>query len=167
MAVSVAIQLKREGVALPAALGVFSPWTDMRNRGDTAKTMIAIDTFTVAQGDDPMAELQGVYLGNDASLLDDPLASPVEADYVALFPGGSLPPTLVQVGTRELLLSDSVRLYHKMKAAAPVRGHVVLSPYEGMWHIFQAFADLPEAEVAAREMADHFTQALEGGTIYK
>lgn len=164
MIAAVAIQLKRQGVALPAALGMFSPWTDMRNRGDSAKTLIAVDPFVVCQGDNPMAELQGVYLGNDASLLDNPLASPVEADYVALFPGGSLPPALIQVGMRELMLSDSVRLYHKMKAASPMRGHVVLSPYEGMWHVFQAFADLPEAEVASREMADHFTQALEGGT---
>jgi hypothetical protein len=49
-----------------------------------------------------------------------------------------------------------------MKQAAPAPGHVVLSPYEGMWHVFQAFFYVPEAQAASREMADHFTRALNG-----
>jgi acetyl esterase/lipase len=143
---------------------MFSPFADLRGRGDTVKTLAAVDPLlpTVASGDNVLASLIGVYLGNNASLLDDPLASPTDADYVSLFPGGSLPPVLIQVGLRELLLSDSVRLYHKMKAAAPASGHVVVSPYEGMWHVWQQFVDLPEAEAAAREMADFFTRALKG-----
>lgn len=164
MVPAVAIQLKREGVALPAALGMFSPWSDMRSRGDTARTLIGVDPLTTGTNpeDNPLAGLAGIYLGNNASLLDNPLASPIEADYAAIFPNGSLPPSLIQAGMREALLSDAVRLYHKMKAAAPAPGHVVLSPYEGMWHVFQMFMDIPEAEVASKEMADYFTRAIKG-----
>jgi acetyl esterase/lipase len=43
MVPALAIQLQREGVALPAALGMFSPYADVRSRGDTMRTMIAVD----------------------------------------------------------------------------------------------------------------------------
>ena len=55
-----------------------------------------------------------------------------------------------------------MRLYHKMKEAAPAPGHVVLSPYEGMWHVFQGFFYVPEAQAASKEMAAYFTRALNG-----
>jgi acetyl esterase/lipase len=119
--------------------------------------MIAVDPMLLATSASTSGEMGGpaaVYLGNNASNLNDPLASPVEGDYVKLFPDRSLPPTLIQVGMRETLLSDAVRLFHKMKEAAPAPGHVVLSPFEGMWHVFQMFGYVPEAEAASKEMAD-------------
>lgn len=78
---------------------------------------------------------------------------------MALFPNGTLPPTLIQVGLREILLSNAVLLYHRMRAAAPW-GSVLISPYEGMWHVFQAFVNVPEARAAGREMASFFNGAL-------
>jgi acetyl esterase/lipase len=104
----------------------------------------------------------GAYTRGNISQFADPLVSPVYADYAALFPAGVLPPTMIQVGLREVLLSDAVRLYHKMKQAAPAPRHLVLSPYEGMWHVFQSYIDVPEAEVASREMAEYFLRALDG-----
>jgi acetyl esterase/lipase len=102
-----------------------------------------------------------LYVNGNASLaVTDPLVSPLLADYATLFAGNALPPTLIQVGLRETLLSDAVLLYHKMKAAAPAPGRVVLSPYEGMWHVFQGYIQVPEAAAASREMADFFTRAL-------
>jgi len=162
-----AVQLQREGVALPVALGMFSPWSDVSNRGDTKVTLNGVDP--VIAGVDPtnapeaqLKSLGGAYTGGNASVMADPLVSPVLADYAALFSGGALPPTLIQVGLREVLLSDAVRLYHKMKAAAPAPGHVVISPYEGMWHVFQAYVNVPEAAAASKEMGDYFTCALNG-----
>jgi acetyl esterase/lipase len=168
MVPAVAIQLQQEGVALPAALGMFSPYTDLLNRGDSARFLAAIDPLLPGAaapdftGRNVLEGLAAVYLGNNASNINDPLASPVEGHYAQVFPNGSLPPTLIQVGLRETLLSDAVRLYHKMKEAAPAPGHVVLSPYEGMWHVFQGFFSFPEAQAASKEMADYFTRALNG-----
>lgn len=68
----------------------------------------------------------------------------------------------LQVGLRELLLSEAVQLYHRMKEAAPTPGHVTLSPYDIMWHVFQATFKLPEATAAHHEMADFFSRALNG-----
>jgi acetyl esterase/lipase len=144
---------------------MFSPYADLRSLGDSARFMIAVDPLilgTVASTGGEMEGLAAVYLGNNASNLKDPLASPIEADYSKLFPNRSLPPSLIQVGVRETLLSDAVRLFHKMKEAAPAPGHVVLSPYEGMWHVFQNFGYVPEAQAASREMAEYFTRALNG-----
>ena len=162
-----AVQLKREGVALPAALGMFSPWSDLSDRGDTRVTLYGVDP--IVPGADPtqppgsQANQQGAaYVAGNVSLYQDPLVSPVLADYASLFPSGSLPPTLIQVGLRELLLSDAVRLYHQMKAAAPAPGHVTISPYEGMWHVFQGWVYVPEAVAAGKEMGDYFSRALRG-----
>jgi acetyl esterase/lipase len=163
---AIAIQLQNEGVALPAALGMFSPFADMRNRGDSTRIMAGVDPLLLGfnnstRGND-MDGLTAVYLANNASNLNNPLASPIEGNYTQLFPNSTLPPTLIQVGLRDTLLSDAVRLYHKMKAAAPAPGRVVLSPYEGMWHVFQMFYYVPEAQAASKEMADYFTRALNG-----
>lgn len=68
---------------------------------------------------------------------------------------------MLQVGLRESLLSQDVQLYHNMKKAAPAAGHVTISPYDAMWHDFQSFFTLPEAEAANQEMGDFMRRALD------
>jgi acetyl esterase/lipase len=167
MVAAAAVQLQQEGVALPAALGMFSPWADLTVRGDSVATLNGVDP--VLPGRDPSVKKPGLlltqagaYTRGKISEFSNPLVSPVYADYAAMLPAGALPPTMIQVGLREVLLSDAVRLYHKMKQAAPAPGHVVLSPYEGMWHVFQSYIDVPEAQAASREMAEYFMRALNG-----
>jgi acetyl esterase/lipase len=84
------------------------------------------------------------YLGETAA--DDPGVSPLFADLAGL------PPTLVQVGTNEILFSDSERL----KVQADACGwSMKLSIWDGMWHDFQMLADLlPEANAAIAAMAE-------------
>ena len=165
MVAAAAIQLRREGVALPGALGMLSPAADASNKGDTVVTLNAVDPILPgidpAIGDAPDVTV-ALYIGNNTSELRNPLVSPVITDFASIFTGGTLPPTLIQVGLREILLSDAVRLYHKMKEAAPAPGHVVLSPYEGMWHVWQGYVDVPEAVAAQKELGDFLTRALNG-----
>ena len=62
--------------------------------------------------------------------LADPLLSPLFGDFTGF------PPTLIQAGSNELLLSDSIRLRDRMNAAqAPCR----LEVWNEMWHVFQMF----------------------------
>lgn len=97
MVAAVAIQLQREEVPLPAALGMFSPYADPDpdNTSDTQSTMIAIDPIIPPS-------LQGVqglglaYVGGDKAKFKDPLVAPVLADWAKLFAGGKLPPSLIQ-----------------------------------------------------------------------
>jgi monoterpene epsilon-lactone hydrolase len=84
------------------------------------------------------------YVGEAA--LRNPLASPIHAGY-----GPWLPPTLITSGTRDLFLSDCVRLSRRMRrAGAPA---VRLEVWEEMWHAFNTQPYLPEGAEARAEMA--------------
>src|SRR5262245_39291705 len=83
----------------------------------------------------------------------DPYASPVYGDYSKGFP-----PTLIQGGLKETLLSGFVRLYQALDVAGvPVK----LDLYEGMVHNFQdRIPDAPEAIVARQKMRAFLSQHL-------
>lgn len=69
-----------------------------------------------------------------------PLAAPLHADL------SGLPPILIQVGTAETLLDDSIRIAERLRAAGVA---VELQQYEDLIHVFQAFAPIvPEASEA-------------------
>ena len=72
--------------------------------------------------------------------LDDPRISPLFADL------HTLPPTLVQVGTDEILLDDSTRFADRAYAAGV---EVELQRFEGQFHDFQIFARLLSASRGA------------------
>ena len=60
-------------------------------------------------------------------------------------------PTLITTGTRELFLSDCARLSTRMRlAGVDARLHV----WEGMWHTFEWYLELPEAQGSLDEIAD-------------
>lgn len=135
LAIRSVLSLRDAGAGMPAAVLLFSPWADLTNSGDTA--------ITLAEAD-PTLSYAGL-LGNSARAyagglaLDDPRVSPLHGDFTKGFP-----PTLIQDGTRTILLSTSVRTYRALKAA---KAEASLDLYEGMWHVFQG-APAPEAEEA-------------------
>lgn len=135
LAIRAVLNLRDEGAGMPAAVLLFSPWADLANTGDTAITLPDAD---------PTLSYAG-FLANSALAyaggldLADPRVSPLHADFSKGFP-----PTLIQDGTRTILLSTSVRTYRALKAA---KVDAVIDLYEGMWHVFQG-APAPEAEEA-------------------
>ena len=135
LALRAVLNLRDEGAGMPAAVLLFSPWADLTNSGDTAITLAAAD---------PTLSYAG-FLANSALAyagtldLRDPRVSPLFADFTKGFP-----PTLIQDGTRTILLSDSVRTYRALKAA---KADAQIDLYEGMWHVFQG-APAPEAATA-------------------
>lgn len=103
LAIATLIAARGHGLPMPAAVAVFSPWTDLTLSGASVRERADDDPlFTVealrGYADRYLPETGAV----DAAA--SPLASPVFADL------GGLPPMLVQVGSRELLLDDAVRL---------------------------------------------------------
>lgn len=147
LAMRAVLNLKEQGAALPAAVLLFSPWADISDTGDTTITLAAAD---------PTLSYPGL-LGNSALAyaggleLKDPRLSPVYADFT-----GGFPPTMIQDGTRTLMLSASVRSYQALKAA---KADVVLDLYEGMWHVFQG-APAPEAQAALASAGDFLKSKL-------
>jgi len=122
--------LRDGGDPLPAAGVCVSPWTDLAMTGGS------IDSV-----DDPLVTRKGLemlarsYLqGADPK---SPMASPLYADY------RSFPSLLIQAGTRELLLDDSVRVAEKAKDAGV---DVTLEKYEGVVHLWHWFGpNIPES----------------------
>lgn len=135
LAVRAVLNLRDEGAGMPAAVLLFSPWADLTNSGDTAITLPEADPTLSYSGF--LANSALVYAGGLD--LKDPRVSPLYADF-----GKGFPPTLIQDGTRTILLSDSVRTYRALKAA---KADAEIDLYEGMWHVFQG-APAPEAATA-------------------
>ncbi len=127
---------------LPMAAGgiLFSPWTDLTLSGESITTRAEQDpmiTMTL------LNRMTSCYCGKRSP--EDSLISPLLGSYQ------SLPPLLVQVGEYEMLLDDSTRLASKAEAA---KVPVDLQIFAQAFHIFQAFAPLPEAQVALEQVAD-------------
>lgn len=139
LALATLLALKAAGDPLPACAVGLSPWTDLEGGGPTAEPGAV---------DDPMLTPEGLRAtGREyaAAALCNPLASPLLGD-----PAG-LPPLLLQVGTREILLSDSTRFAEKARAAGV---DVTLQVEEGLIHVWQIFPDLPEAQSAVARIGE-------------
>ncbi len=137
LAAGVVLKLRDAGLGMPAAVVLWSPWTDITETGDTYVTL----------KDSEPCYLYKTLLGPSADAYADrkdqkrPYVSPVYGDFAKGFP-----PTLIQGGTREILLSGFVRLYQALDTAGQT---VKLDIYEGMPHVFQIrLPDSPESVTA-------------------
>lgn len=137
IAASTMLRAWDRGLPLPAALVLWSPWADLTCSGDTYRTMADAEPFY--SSNHFLGTVARCYAGG--SDLSDPLVSVLYADYAPGFL-----PTLIQCGTRELLLSDSVRLHRRMRDGG---ADVELELYDGLWHVFQYKPiESPEAALA-------------------
>jgi acetyl esterase/lipase len=133
------LALKDQDIPLPAAAVVLSPWTDLKNTGESFQTKAQVDTITWKEAQTVFSKY---YAGdNDPGL---PWISPLYGDL------HGLPPMLIYVGGDELLLDDSTRFAKKAKDAGV---DVTLKVGEGMFHCYPACAPLfPEASQAMAEI---------------
>lgn len=139
--------LRDRQATLPAALLLMSPVVDLAGEGDTNITLAPVD-YLERRTLEPALRAYA-----DPAEWRDPLVSPIHADFTAGFP-----PTLIQVGTREGLLSDSVRLHRALRAAGKASR---LEVYEGMPHVFQPMlANAPEGRAAWTEIAGFWAEHL-------
>ncbi len=124
--------LKAAGDPMPGAVYVLSPWADLTASGESVVTRVAFDPMFDGEG---LVEAATTYAGNTP--LSHPGVSPLFAD-----PTG-YPPTLIQTGMDEILLSDSTRLAERYEAAGV---DVRLDLRDGLWHVYPILAGyMPEA----------------------
>ena len=149
MAAGSAFKMRDQGLPLPGALYLMSPWSDISIQGDSYGTIGSVDPVL-----DPLSLGWSANAYADAADQKNPYASPVYGDYTKAFP-----PTLIQGGTHELLLSDFVREYQAIRGG----GHeAVLDLYEGMPHVFQASVpNTPETHTALARAAAFFNRHLQ------
>ena len=100
-------RLRAAGEALPGCAWLISPWTDLTLSGETLATKDAGDPLIHRSY---LAELAGAYLSGGVAA-DDPRVSPLFSKLAGF------PPTLIQVGSAETLLSDSTRLAARLGEA--------------------------------------------------
>lgn len=145
LTLSLLLSLREKRLSLPAAAVCLSPWTDLTLSGESWETNARIDFML-----EKISTLKAakIYLG-DADPRS-PLASPLYAD-----PAG-LPPLLIQVGSEEVLLSDSTLFAEKARAAGV---DVTLENWKGMQHVWQYTASmLPEARQAVARIGEFIIQ---------
>ena len=138
------LKMRDTGRPAPAAVVLWSPWADITETGDTYHTLRhAEPAYTYDRLLGPAAAAYA-----DLEEQKHPYVSPVYGDFSAGFP-----PTLIQGGTREIFLSNFVRLYRAIDAGGMT---AVLDLYEGMPHVFQN--KLPESAeaVTALGVMDRF-----------
>lgn len=123
LALTLTLALKEQGRLLPRGLLLFSPWTDMTHSGKSYPAKADVDPILTLEY---IEEAIAAYAKDED--LENPMISPIFADFTGF------PQTYIQVGTNEILLSDSLKLDKQMlKCRVPVR----LEQFEGMWHVFQ------------------------------
>jgi monoterpene epsilon-lactone hydrolase len=129
---STLVAARDAGDPMPACAYLLSPWTDLTGSGESMRTKVDVDPMLEPRF---IASAAAAYA--DGRPLDDPGLSPLFANL------SGLPPLLVQCGTEEVLLDDSVRLVDRARDAGV---DVSLDVRDGMWHVYQAFAPyVPEA----------------------
>jgi acetyl esterase/lipase len=138
-ALSLLQHARDHGLGLPRCAALFSPWCDLANQGDSHLFNDARDPTLDNAWVDIAAEWHAA-----GTALDDPGISPIHGDL------RGLPPCIITTGSRDLLLSQCLRLAHKLRA---VEVECDLRVWEGLWHVFE-FYPIPEAQLSIAEVAD-------------
>lgn len=104
LAAATILRARDEGLPLPAAAVLVSPEVDLTESGDSFHTNAGID------GMGSLMRANLLYAAEHD--LTDPYVSPLFGDFTKGFP-----PTLITAGTRDVFLSNAVRLHRKLRAA--------------------------------------------------
>lgn len=149
LALSLLIEAAVAGLPMPAALALLSPWVDLSKTGDSLALLADVAPFMDYELT-LRAAAEGYAGGRD---LRSPAISPLYAEFPAL------PPTLITTGTRDAFLSDCARLSTKMRRAGIA---AELRVWEGLWHVFEYYAEIPEGRLSLEEIAAHIEKHLAG-----
>jgi monoterpene epsilon-lactone hydrolase len=144
LAAALVLRARDEGLPLPAGLVLITPEVDLTESGDSFATNLGVDNVLTRR----LMPANLLYAnGHD---LAHPYLSPLFGDFTRGFP-----PTFVQAGTRDLFLSNAVRMHRALwRAEVPVELHI----FEAMPHggFFGAPED-HELEAAVRRFVGSLT----------
>lgn len=148
------LRLKQLSLPLPGAIGPGTPWSDLTKTGDSYFTNENIDNVLVDYERllGPCARLYAN--GHD---LKDPLLSPVYGDF------SGFPPTILLSGTRDLFLSNTVRVHRKLRRAGVVADlHVFEAQSHGQYMLDQVNSE--ESQETFGELSRFFDHYLRKST---
>ncbi|MBA9071084.1 acetyl esterase/lipase [Methylobacterium sp. RAS18] len=149
LALATALSLREAGLPLPGCLWLSSPWVDLALTGASMESKAAVDPLLSRTY---LSELASLYL-NGADALG-PLVSPINADLAGL------PPMLIQVGSAETLLDDSVRLA-AVAGATDIAVHLEVWPHMiHAWHLF--YQDVADGRRSLASAGSFIESCLDG-----
>jgi epsilon-lactone hydrolase len=143
------LKARQDGLPLPGAIAPGTPMSDVTKVGDSFVTNAMLDNVLVSPDGFCDAGTKVYANGHD---MKDPLLSPVYGDM------HGFPPAILTSGTRDLLLSNTVRVHRKLRQAGV---DAVLQVFEGQSHA-QYYRDdtSPEAKEVFEEIAGFFDKHL-------
>ncbi len=143
------LRAKQLGMPLPGAIAAGMPMSDSTKTGDTFYTNAMLDNVLVSTEGFCDAAAAFYAHGHD---MKDPLISPVYGDM------SGFPPTILTSGTRDLLLSNTVRVHRKLRNLGI---DSFLQVYEGQSHAQYGRDDrIPEVREAFVEISGFFDKNL-------
>jgi len=141
LALAAVMRFRELGLALPGAVYAGTPWADLTATGDSRTLNEGADRALVTF-DGLLRSAADLYAAGRS--LTMPTISPVYGDF------HGFPPTYLVTGTRDLLLSDTVRVHRRLREAGV---EADLNVYEGMSHADYSFLpDSPESAEVYREL---------------
>ena len=150
LTLAMVLRAKRDKLPLPAAIAPGTPMSDLTETGDSFQTNSMLDNVLVTYGASCDKRAALYTNGHD---LKDPMLSPVYGDF------NGFPPAILTTGTRDLLLSNTVRVHRKLRNAGVPS---TLQVFEGQSHA-QYYRDInaPETKEAFDEIGLFFDHYLE------
>lgn len=149
LTLAMVLRARQLGLPLPGAIAPGTPMADLTGVGDSFATNAMIDNVLVSRDGfcDPGARFYAA--GHD---LRDPLLSPVYGDFKGF------PPAILTTGTRDLLLSNTVRVHRKLRQAGV---EAQLQVFEALSHAQYIRDDTaPETREVVHEIAAFFDRHL-------
>ncbi|SFJ09161.1 Acetyl esterase/lipase [Sphingomonas sp. NFR04] len=147
LAVAMLLRARDQGLPMPAGMVLLSPEVDLTESGDSFEVNRLVDLML------PLPLRSANLLYADGADLSDPDLSPLFGDLTGL------PPTLLQSGTRDLFLSNTVRMHRALRrAGVPAELHV----FEAMPH-GGFLGGTPEDLELSGELARFVRTCLRGG----
>jgi epsilon-lactone hydrolase len=150
MTLAMVLRAIKEGLPLPAAIAPGTPWSDMSKTGDTYLANAMLDNVLVNY-DGWLGDAARLYAnGTD---LKDPMLSPIYGDFKGF------PPAILISGTRDLFLSNTVRVHRKLRDAG-VEAELLV--FEGLSHAQFLFDPaMPESKAHFAEVSAFFDRHLD------
>ena len=149
MVLEMGLRAKQLGLPLPGAIASGTPMSDSTKTGDSFYTNAMLDNVLVSTEGFCDAAAAFYAKGHD---LKDPLISPIYGDM------SGFPPTILTSGTRDLLLSNTVRVHRKLRNLGI---DSFLQVYEGQSHAQYGRDDrIPEVREAFMEIGTFMNSHL-------
>lgn len=146
LALVLTLKLREQKRKEPRGLVLLSPWTDLTMEGKSHLIKAEVDPILDKEY---LMNAKTAFVSREA--VTSPMISPLFGEYE------NFPPTYIQVGNNEVLLSDSTNLYKKLiKSGNQAR----IDIFKGMWHVFQ-MSNFKTAHEAFEKIADFIFEIIE------